>query len=106
MGGTRRRVACSRGDGAPSAWLVDVKRRSVGGEPKRRSAWTGERGTDAVIVENLGDIGFLQHWEFVSGGRHAHGPGSDGRHGEDRWRRRAAVRPGGYGLAGMGAWPM
>src|SRR6202022_3569943 len=58
MGGARRRVACSRGDGGPSAWLVDVMRRSVGGEPRRRRTWTGERSTDAVVAENLGDILF------------------------------------------------
>src|ERR1700732_5393674 len=106
MGGTGRRVACSRGDGGPSAWLVAVKRRSVGGEPRRRRASPAERRTDAVVVENLGDIDFLQRWDFVSGGRYGRGAGSDGRHGGDRWRPRAVVRPGWYGFAGVGAWPM
>src|SRR5712692_2020292 len=58
MGGTRRRVARSGGDGGPSAWLVAVKRRSVGDEPTRRRAWIGESSTDAASVENLGDMGF------------------------------------------------
>src|SRR2546425_11709343 len=106
MGGTRRREARSRGAGGPSAGLV-VSRRSAGVKPARRRAWTGESSTDAASVENLGDMVFLLLCrEFVSGGWHAHGAGSDGGRGEGGWGRRAAGRPGSRGLGGGGAPPL
>src|SRR3989442_6001412 len=104
MGGTRRRDARSRGVGGPSARLV-VNRRSAGVEPARRRAWTGESSTDAPSVENLGDMVFPPGSDCVSGGRCAREAGWDGRHGEDRWRRREAVPPGSSGFAAGGGGP-
>src|SRR3981081_1450776 len=86
MGGTCRRVARSRGDGGPSAGLVAVKRRSVGGEPTRRRAWTGESSTDAASVENLGDM--VSSWvgNGVRGGADWPWGGGEGRGGREGGR--------------------
>lgn len=58
MSGTRRRDACIRGEGGPSAELVGVIRRSSGGETRRRCDGSGESVIVAADGAYLGDIDF------------------------------------------------
>src|SRR5260370_36633528 len=69
MSGTGRRDARNRGEGGPSAELVGVNRRRIGGEPRRRCDWAGESEIVAANLENLGGMVSPLREISVSGGR-------------------------------------
>src|SRR5260370_6187324 len=69
MSGTRRRDARNRGEGGPSAELVGVNRRRIGGEPRRRCDWAGESEIVAANAKTLGDMVLSSSLISVSDGR-------------------------------------
>src|SRR5260370_39436269 len=102
MSGTRRRDARNRGEGGPSAELVGVNRRRIGGEPRRRCDWAGESEVVAANLENLGGMVFSSSRISVSGGRSRHWVRWGARPVGGRWPRRTGVRQASGAAAGAG----